>query len=198
MTTTIADEAALLDRLRDGDAQALATVVDRLAPALYGLTHGITGSPADAEGIVQDVLAALARRPAALEPGLSLRTWAFRAAVRAALAGPGARDETPLDRWLPRFLPDGHREGPRAFVTADWSGRSDARLARDGASAVVRDTVDTLAGPDRAILILADVERLPTDEIAAVLDLPIPVVRARRHALHMALRERITRAVARG
>src|SRR3989304_5940924 len=57
---TIEAEAALVERLRDGDPAALALLMDRYASRVYRLAYGITRNEADAEEVVQDVFLTLA------------------------------------------------------------------------------------------------------------------------------------------
>jgi DNA-directed RNA polymerase specialized sigma24 family protein len=45
----------VVQRLREGDAQALELVMARYASRLYRVAHGITQNAADAEEVVQDV-----------------------------------------------------------------------------------------------------------------------------------------------
>lgn len=199
MTTAAAvREQALLDRLGQGDPDALDVVVQCHAARLYRLAHGITRSAGDAEAIVREVCAALLERRDRLQPEVSLRTWLDRAATRAALGrrlSHAAADGAAVDPWLPTFLPDGHREGPRAVVAADWSTLPDHALLEGGALGTVRDTLDRLSPLDRAILVLADLEGLPVDEIGDAVGIDTATVRARLHRLRMALRERITHAL---
>lgn len=200
MTTAPVDpEHGLLDGLARGDAAALETVIEHHATRLYRLAHGITRSAADAEAVAQDVLATLAEPRAHSGRAVPLRAWLDGATTRAALARIAARarpaSAAALERWLPTFLADGHREGERAFVTADWSMQPDARLAADGVLDTVHDLLDSVTGVDRAILLLTDLEGHGAGEVGAMVGLHPEAVRARVHHLRMALREQVTRTL---
>lgn len=198
MTTASVDpEHGLLDGLARGDSAALETVIERHAARLYRLAHGITRSAADAEAVVQEVFASLAEPHVHSGRAVPLRTWLDGATTRAALARAAAHASpawaAALDRWLPAFLADGHREGERAFVTADWSTQPDARLVADGALDIVHDLLDSVTGVDRAILLLTDLEGRGAGEVGAMVGIHPEAVRARVHHLRMALREHVTR-----
>jgi RNA polymerase sigma-70 factor (ECF subfamily) len=57
------DERHLLLRLQSGDELALAEIIERHSPMVLGYARRITGSPAMAEDILQEVLTILWREP---------------------------------------------------------------------------------------------------------------------------------------
>jgi DNA-directed RNA polymerase specialized sigma24 family protein len=63
-------------RLTGGDLDALADVYDQHGPYVYGVAVRVTGSPATAEEITQNVFVALWQQPLSYDPALgSLRGW---------------------------------------------------------------------------------------------------------------------------
>src|SRR3989304_10458139 len=82
---TIEAEAALVERLRDGDPAALALLMDRYASRVYRLAYGITRNEADAEEVVQDVFLTLARKIHSFEGRAALGSWIYRVTTNAAL-----------------------------------------------------------------------------------------------------------------
>lgn len=197
-TAPVDQDHGLLDRLVQGDPEALDTLVERHAARLYRLARGITRSAAEAEAVVHEVLAALVDPSAAARSAVSLRTWLDGATARAALGRDAHRPAggAALDGWLPTFLADGHREGERARVTADWSARPDPELLAGRVLDTLHDTLDGCTAVDRAILLLTDLEAYSAGEVGAMVGVQPAAVRARLHHLRMALRERITRTLA--
>ena len=159
METT--SESVLVDRLRAGDAAALETLMECYASRVYRVARGITRTDADAEEVVQDVFLTLARKIDHFEGRSALGTWIYRVATNAALLtrrGKRAQLEVSLEGHLPTFKEDGHREGERSYLLADWSQTPEAELLDNEARAVLRNAIDRLPEPYRAVLVLRDVE----------------------------------------
>jgi len=190
-------DGALLARLRANDATALETLMERHAGRLYRVAFGITRNAADAEEVVQDVFVTLVRKLDTFEERSTLGTWLYRIAVNAALIkgrGKRATVEVSLEDHLPTFREDGHREGDRAFLLADWSqSPEDALLASETRTALER-ALAALPDGYRAIVLLRDVEGLSSEEAAEVLGESVSSVKSRLHRARMALREQVTRA----
>lgn len=190
-----ADES-LLERLRAGDTAALEALMERFAPRIYRVAHGITRSEADAEEVVQDVFLTLFRRASGFEGRSALGTWIYRVATNAALnrrRGKRVQLEVMLEDHLPAFLEDGHRAGDRSDLLADWSPLPDERLLTGETRRVLEEALDTLPDHYRAVVVLRDVEELPIERIAETLGESVASVKSRLHRARMALREQLTR-----
>ncbi len=101
--------------------------------------------------------------------------------------------ETALEEQLPRFKEDGHREGDRAYVLADWTQNPEADLLSGETRAILTRAIDSLPAHYRAVLILRDVEELSNEEIAQMIGVSVASVKSRLHRARMALREQLTR-----
>ena len=192
-------EAALLDGLRGGDDTALERLMERHAARVYRVALGITRSAPDAEEVVQDVFASLVRAIGTFEGRSALATWLYRVAANAALAkrrGKRAQVEVLLEDCLPTFREDGHREGDRAFLLADWSANPEEVLLTGESRRVLELALDRLPAHFRAVLVLRDVEDLSNEEAARLLGESVSSVKSRLHRARMALREQLTRALA--
>ena len=66
---TASEDSDLVERLRGGDRDALATLYDRYSRLAFGLAYRIVGEAADAEDVVQESFLALWRRADRLDPG---------------------------------------------------------------------------------------------------------------------------------
>ena len=195
---TMDTEAALLDGLRGGDDTALERLMERHAARVYRVALGITRSAPDAEEVVQDVFASLVRAIDTFEGRSALATWLYRVAANAALAkrrGKRAQVEVLLEDCLPTFREDGHREGDRAFLLADWSANPEEELLAGEGRQVLERALDRLPAHFRAVLVLRDVEDLSNEEVARLLGESVSSVKSRLHRARMALREQLTRAL---
>jgi RNA polymerase sigma-70 factor, ECF subfamily len=190
------EDHLLLTRAAAGDAGALETLMSRYSARVYRLAYGITRNQADAEEIVQDVFLQLVLKGASFEGRAAVASWIYRVTTNVALnkrRGKRREVETSLDDCLPTFKDDGHRDGARAFLVADWSRRPDAELLSGEARRILDEAIDRLPEHYRAVLVLRDVEELSNEEVARVVDDSVSAVKTRLHRARMALRELLTR-----
>jgi len=188
---------SLIDRLRSGDAVALEEVMEQFAPRVYRVAYGITRNQADAEEVVQDVFLRLFRKIDAFEGRSALGTWIYRIAVNTALIkrrGKRATLEVLLEDHLPTFRDDGHREGDRAMLLADWSDTPEDELLSSETRDTVRRMIAGLPDHYRVVLLLRDMEELSNEETAEILNDTVASVKSRLHRARMALREQLTRS----
>lgn len=194
-------EATLIDGLRGGDTAALEELMEQFGPRVHRLAYGITRNEADAEEVVQDVFLSLFRKIAGFEGRAALGTWIYRVTVNAALIkrrGKRVELEVLLEDHLPTFREDGHREGDRALLLADWSETPEEELLSNETRRVVRRMIAGLPDHYRVVLLLRDMEELSNEETAAILDDSVASVKSRLHRARMALREQVTRSLALG
>jgi RNA polymerase sigma-70 factor (ECF subfamily) len=189
-------EMQLIDGLRAQDPSALEILMDRYSPRLYRVAFGITRSRGDAEEVVQDTFLTLFRKIDSFEGRSALGTWLYRVAANAALIkrrGKRAEVEVSLEDYLPTFKADGHREGDRSLLLADWSATPERELLSGEAREILEEGLALLPEHYRAILVLRDVEELSNEEVAEVLGESVASVKSRLHRARMALREGLTR-----
>lgn len=194
-------DEAVLARLRTGHAAALELLMERFSGRVYRVAHGITGSAPDAEEVVQDVFLTLFRKVGDFEGRAALGTWLYRIAVNTALnkrRGKRAQVEEPLENHLPAFGEDGHRQGDRSYLLADWSATPDEVLLSQEGRAVVRAAVERLPAHYRIVLLLRDVEELSSEDVAEIVGESVASVKSRLHRARMALRELLTHTYAPG
>jgi RNA polymerase sigma-70 factor (ECF subfamily) len=193
------DDAALLARASAGDAAALETLMSLHSARVYRLALGITRNAADAEEIVQDVFLQMVRKGDGFEGRAALGSWLYRITTNAALnkrRGKRRELETSLEELLPTFAADGHREGDRTFLIADWSGTPDRELLSGETRRLLEEAIDRLPEHYRAVLVLKDVEELSSDEVAQIVGDTVPAVKTRLHRARMAVREYLTQRLA--
>lgn len=191
-------EATLIDQLRGGDTAALEGLMEQFAPRVHRLAYGITRNEADAEEIVQDVFMSLFRKIEDFEGRAALGTWIYRITVNSALIkrrGKRVELEVLLEDHLPTFREDGHREGDRALLLADWSETPEEELLSNETRRAVRHMIASLPDHYRVVLLLRDMEELSNEETAEILHDSVASVKSRLHRARMALREQVTRSL---
>ena len=193
-------EGAVIQRLRAGDPSVLETLIERYGARVYRVAVGITRNHDDAEEVVQDVFHTLFRKIDSFEGRAALGTWLYRVAANAALIkrrGKRLELEVKLEDHLPMFKADGHRDGDRAFLLADWSETPESRLLSGEAREMLEDALARLPAHYRAVLVLRDVEERSNEEVAEILGEPVPTVKSRLHRARMAVRELLTHRLGR-
>ncbi len=191
-------ELSLLERLRSGDPAVVEALMEEYASRVYRLAYGITRNQSDAEEVVQDVFLTICRKGESFEGRSALGSWIYRITANTALnkrRGKRQTVETSLEAQLPRYKEDGHREGDRLYVLADWSQNPEADLLSGEVRAVLNRAIDGLPDHYRAVLILRDVEDLSNEEIAQTVGESVASVKSRLHRARMALREQLTRSL---
>src|SRR5262245_8261860 len=156
----------LLARLEANRREFLA-LVENLRPDLHRYCARMTGSIMDGEDVVQDTLARAYYSLTDLESVNLLRPWLFRIAHNRALdflRGQEYRRSEPIEL--------------AEQVEGDSALEPDAALAREQAVRAAMSTFLALAPAQRASVILKDVLDYSLEEIAGLLDLTVPAVKA--------------------
>jgi RNA polymerase sigma-70 factor (ECF subfamily) len=78
-------DAAAVALARDGDSEAFRALVERHSRAVYRLAHRMTGSPQDAEDVVQETFLKAYRQLSRFESRANFGTWLHRIAVNCSI-----------------------------------------------------------------------------------------------------------------
>ena len=164
-------DAELLDRLRDGDEQAFVILVGRYQGSLLRLARTFVPSDSVAEEVVQETWMGVVRGVDRFEGRSSFKTWLFRILVNRARST-GVREQ--------RHLPVGDversvdparfdRQGAWAAPLEPWEADADDRLVAATWADRLRDALSELPERQREIVLLRDVEGLPSEDVCSVL-----------------------------
>ncbi len=165
------DEHDLIQRLRAGDEDAFAVVVERHHAAMVRVALGYVRTRAVAEEVAQDAWLGLLRGLETFEGRSSLRTWLFRIVVnRAISAGVRERvhlpvDDSALETDNGRFSQDGWWVSPPVH----WADEAVERLTAPELAQRVRLAIELLPPQQRQVVTLRDVEGLSSMEVCEVL-----------------------------
>jgi RNA polymerase sigma-70 factor (ECF subfamily) len=174
-------DAAAVALARDGDSEAFRTLVERHSRAVYRLAHRMTGSPSDAEDVVQETFLKAYKQLGRFESRANFGTWLHRIAVNCSIdlirSRPhreSAHDTSDLDQFTP--------------VEANEAGRpSPERLAL---SSEVKERIESAMGSlspmERAAFMLRHFEGHSIDEISGTLGLKS---NAAKHSIFRAVRK---------
>jgi RNA polymerase sigma-70 factor, ECF subfamily len=155
------DDAAVWQRIRQGDEGAFSQVYRQHAGRLYRFAARLTGSVALAEDVLQDVFVALVDRAARTAPGGydpaqgGLRSYLYGAVRNRAL----------------KRLREADRRSPAG---ADHIGHR-----TDDDTQALRDALMKLDPDFREVVLLCELEGLQYEEAAQALGIPVGTVRSR-------------------
>lgn len=186
-TSGVSDEA-LARRARAGDSAAFETLVEHYQDRVYRLARRLTGSPADAEEVLQETFLRAYRRLEGFRGEAKFSTWLYSIATNAARMlrrGQSRHPTEPLDAYLPRF--DGQGRHARDVDHAR-AGDADEILDRRRLARHAKEALERLPERYRTPFVLRDLEEMPTAEVASVLGVSHEVVRQRVHRARLMLR----------
>ena len=186
-------DSELIRRFKDGDAAALEELVARYEDKVYSLVYRMLGNPQDAEDALQDTFLNVMRSLARFEERSSFSTWLYRIAANAALTR--LRKRGRQEKSEAEFLEDVYsvqKQARSSVPMNDWSGEPDEELLSGERAQILREAIEELPEPYRVVFVLRDVERMPAQDVAEVLQLSVPAVKSRLHRARMFLRNRLS------
>jgi RNA polymerase sigma-70 factor (ECF subfamily) len=191
--TTLSDEE-VVERVLAGDSSLFEILMRRYNQRIFRVARGILADDAEAEDVMQEAYVRAFRELASFRGEARFSTWLTRIACHEALARARKRQ-----RLVPMAVIGG-TGGEPPEPPAEALG-PERELENRQLQAVLRDAVEILPDPLRAVFCLREIEGLSTEETADALGLTAENVRVRLHrakrALRQALDERIGREVRR-
>jgi len=184
----VADEEALLARLRAGDDAAYEAVVREYSPRMLAVARRMMGNEHDARDAVQDAFLSAFKAIDSFAGDAKLSTWLHRIVVNACLMKLRSARRHPtkqIDDLLPKFADNGHRIPP----ARNWTQTPADALQREETAHAVREAIEQLPETHRTVLLLRDIEELDTAETAELLGINAGAVKTRLHRARLALRE---------
>lgn len=162
-----------------GEATAFDRLIDAYAPRLHGFLYRLTGSPQEAEDLVQEVFVRLVRTIAAYSHDGRFEPWLFRVAANL------ARDRIRRRRRAPTVISgDGEGDGDGGTILADISGRHtevDAGMVHGEEVDALNAALGTLPEAEREVILLRHYSQMSFKEIATLMNVPLGTALARGH-----------------
>jgi len=163
-------ESRTIEAAVDGDADALAAIVDDFMPTVLGAAYGLTGDWHDAGDVAQEVFATMVMRLGDLREPAALPGWLM------AITRNAARRQRKLE--------------PRVHAQPPSPAPEDVAVARDDARRI-RLAVEALPAHQRLPIVLHYFAGHSLAEIAELCDLPLSTVKKRMRVARAHLREGI-------
>lgn len=175
----------LVEACRSGHPQAFGELVRRYQDRLYPTLLRLTGSPEDAQDLLQDSFLRAYQKLDHFQGGSSFYTWLYRLSVNLALSGRRRRKGKVAVRWSD-LGPDGPGE-----PADDASNAPTLPLEIAEREAIIQQALDTLSPEHRAVVVLKEFDGLRYEDVAEALEIPIGTVRSRLHRARLELREKL-------
>ena len=176
------EEAHLIDRAVQGDRSAFTELVHRHQDRLFASMLQVTGSPEEAEEVVQEAFIRSFVKLDTFQRNSQFFTWLYRIAFNSAL--------TRRRRKRAKVSLDYCRESAGLEIADDGDGVDEPMLQRERI-ALVRQAMHMLTEEHRGILVLREMEEHSYEAIAEILDISIGTVRSRlsraRHQLKLSI-----------
>jgi RNA polymerase sigma-70 factor (ECF subfamily) len=184
--TVPVDESRLITRLRAGDEDAFATIVDGWSGTMLRVARSHVSTEASAQEVVQDTWLAVIKGLDQFEGRSSLKTWVFRILVNTAKTR-GVREarSVPMSSVVD-VTDDGPTVDPSRFRPADdqypqhwaphgvpqrWEIDPAGELLRGEVRTLVADALETLPERQRTVVLLRDVQGCESEEVCEILGL---------------------------
>ena len=172
-----ADES-LVRRFLDGESSAFGILVERHQTRVFNLCLRILGNREDAFDAAQETFVAALRKVGQFRGDAAFTTWLHRVAVNACYDELRKQQRRPMLHVVAPGDADEPREaGPPSADHAD-----EVTGSIDAAAALTRVPEEF-----RVALVLADVQDLPYEQIARILEVPVGTVKSRVHRGRLAL-----------
>ncbi|MFY9823068.1 MAG: RNA polymerase sigma factor [Thermoanaerobaculia bacterium] len=171
----------VVERVLAGDVSLFEILMRRYNQRLFRVARGILADDAEAEDVVQEAYMRAFRELASFRGDALFSTWLTRIACFDALARARKRR-----RLVP--LPGGGGGEPPPDPPSAASG-PEREMENHELQAVLREAVEVLPDPLRAVFCLREIEELSTEETADALGLTLENVRVRLHRAKQSLRQ---------
>jgi len=178
------DEAELVARLRAGDEEAFASVVEAYHPTMLAVARSHVKTRAVAEEVVQEAWLGVLKGLARFQARSSLKTWVFSIVVNTARTR-GGREARSLpfsslaaaEEQVPALEPGRFRPAGEAFAghwqryPADWSCLPEQGLLARETFDVVKRAVEELPDAQRTVIAMRDIAGCSADEVCEALEI---------------------------
>ncbi len=165
------DEAALVRRAGEGDADAFDVLVRAHFPRVFGVLFRLAGNHEDAEDLAQESFVRAFRALRWFRGESAFSTWLLRIAVHV------AQDHRRARGRRPSAVPLASADAEAALGRASGAGPGDAALERELVARLGRE-IDALPEKLRVALVLRVLEGLDYDDVARVTGVTAGTARA--------------------
>jgi len=171
----------LVESFLDGDSDSFEELVHRYEKPLFAFIARFAGDPHLAEDVFQEAFLQVYKSAGMFDPSRVFRSWIYTIAVNKAKDAlrRGGRRHVSLD--IRSENTDGNSNTILDMLPSEISGPEEIFMNREMVENVNR-IVGDMAPAHRAVIFMSYFQRIPHNEIAEVLGIPVGTVKSRLHA----------------
>jgi RNA polymerase sigma-70 factor (ECF subfamily) len=171
-------DAECVRRVQQGDIDSFEVLVRRHEKAIFNLVYRLLGNYDEAAEVAQDVFLSAFKSIHQFRGEANFSTWLYRiglnhASTRRKSLNSIQRRQLPLDGT--EVIADGAVDPAKNVEDKEIQQR-------------VQQALNSLDPEDARIILLRDLQDIPYEEVAAMLDIPVGTVKSRLHRARQALK----------
>lgn len=170
-------DSVLVARAREGDYSSYEELVRRYQRRVYALVYNMTSHKEDAEDMVQDVFVKAYQSLHGFKGDSSFYTWIYRIAVNRTINFLKKRKRHAYDLRLDDMDQAVERDEAYVELRSRESPVRDVTLTE--LQKKLNAALQTLSENHRTVVVLHDIQGLPHEEIASIMDCSVGTVRSR-------------------
>jgi RNA polymerase sigma-70 factor (ECF subfamily) len=183
------EDRTLVRRLCAAEEAAYEELLQRFEHPIYNLVCRLTDHPADSADVTQEVFFKVFRSIGSFRGKSSLKTWIYRIVVNEARNH--RRSFLRHRKQEVRLEPDAETPGCSEWVPDPGPSPFEIALDRE-AEHLIELALSEMNPNFRAAVVLRDIEGMPYDEIAEILEISLGTVKSRIMRGREALKDRLT------
>ena len=186
-------DTILLERLQNGDGQALSDLIDAYGAKIYQLAFRYLRNKEDAEEVAQDVLFKVHRKVGEFRGDSALSSWIYRITFNTAMSRlrSGSYQRAQEEQRLASLNERDNEDARPAPEPADWSEMADEQLFKAQLRKRMLSAILALPVIYRAPVMLRDIQGMSTEEASAVLHVKDQTLKSRLHRGRLILRKQL-------
>lgn len=178
--------------LRSNSPQSVEQAIGLLQNTVYSFSMKLCGHREDAEDTMQEVLYRSLRHLSKIEEPRALAVWLYTVTRNRCWRMRGSSAKRAQQVSLDELMPD---ESERARLLRDPAPGPESDLLHGEQRDLLRKAILRIPPELRIVLVLHDMEDLPTEDVAQILNLQPGTVRVRLHRARLSVRREISRSL---
>ena len=160
------DDSELVDRARDGDAEAFRVLFERYHRRAYSLALGVVRNPDDALDVVQDAFIKAHRHLGKFKGSSSFYTWLYRIVMNLSIDHLRKHKRNRKVDWTEGVGQDLSGVGEESLLPRILGQNPGKSAVRAEIRDKIAEALDTLSDNHRAVLIMREIDGLSYQEMA--------------------------------
>ena len=189
MAENLDPDAALMLRVREGDAAAFEALVEKYKQPVFNFLYRTLQDPAEAEDVAQNVFLQMFKSARRYQVTAKFSTWLFTIARNLCLNEIRRRVRHPAES-MDTTVADEEERTPRQYEDAKSAQPHDLIL-RGELEAKVEEAIAALPEKQRTALLLCREEELSYEEISAVLGCSLSATKSLIHRARETLKQQL-------